>query len=96
MPISIAIGNVDEDHVLEAVESLALDDYSEEGLVREFWARAEHFAGCLVSFNGRGFDLPGAGAAALRHGIAAPAHFAEDSSRALAIRRRVISISSTT
>ena len=32
LPISIAIGNVGDDYVLNAVESLALVDYSEEQL----------------------------------------------------------------
>ena len=79
LPISIAIGNVGDDYALRAVESLALDGFSEEKLVREFWARAEHFAGTLVSFNGRRFDIPVLELAALRYGIAAPLHFNEDS-----------------
>jgi predicted PolB exonuclease-like 3'-5' exonuclease len=78
LPISIAIGNVGDDYALRAVESLSLDDYSEEKLVREFWARSERFAGTLVSFNGRRFDIPVLELAALRHGIAAPLHFNDD------------------
>ncbi|HZO82001.1 MAG TPA: 3'-5' exonuclease [Candidatus Binataceae bacterium] len=77
LPISIAIGDVGADHVLRSVQSLALDGYSEEALVREFWARAERFGGCLVTFNGRRFDLPVLELAALRYGIAAPNHFAD-------------------
>jgi 3'-5' exonuclease len=81
VPISIAIGT-GADHVLQAVESLALADYSEDNLVREFWTRAECFPGCLVSFNGRGFDLPVLELAALRCGISAPSYFGrEDSPR---------------
>jgi 3'-5' exonuclease len=79
LPISIAVGNVDDNYVLQAVETLAVDDYSEENLVREFWSRAERFAGTLVSFNGRRFDIPVLEFAALRHGIAAPIHFGQDS-----------------
>ncbi|HEY2106498.1 MAG TPA: 3'-5' exonuclease [Candidatus Binataceae bacterium] len=77
IPISIAVGNVNEDHILESVESLS--GASEGDLVREFWRRAEHFGGCLVTFNGRGFDLPVLELHALRHGIGAPAHFAQRS-----------------
>jgi len=80
IPISIAIGNVGEDHVLRSVENLAAADYSEENLVREFWSRAERFQGCLVSFNGRRFDLPVLELAALRYGISAPAYFSRDTS----------------
>ncbi len=79
LPISIAIGNIDDDYVLQSVESLALDEYSEEKLVREFWTRAERFAGALVSFNGRRFDIPVLELAALRHGLAAPLHFGDES-----------------
>ncbi len=77
VPISIAVGDVADNHVLRSVESLALADYSEEKLVRAFWERSERFAGCLVSFNGRGFDLPVLELQALRYGIAAPGHFAQ-------------------
>ena len=45
--------------------------------MREFWRRAERFAGCLVTFNGRGFDLPVLELHALRHGISVPSHFAD-------------------
>ena len=76
VPISIAVGNVNHQHILESVESLAADNYSEDALVREFWNRAERFGGCLVTFNGRGFDLPVLELHALRHGISAPLHFA--------------------
>ncbi|MGH7865047.1 MAG: 3'-5' exonuclease [Candidatus Binataceae bacterium] len=79
VPISVAVGMVGDDHVLRSVESLAHDEYSEEKLVREFWARADRFSGTLVTFNGRRFDLPVLELAALRHGIAAPHYFAESS-----------------
>ena len=79
LPISIAIGNVGDDYVLNSVESLSASDYSEEKLIHEFWTRAERFAGTMVSFNGRRFDIPVLELAALRHGIAAPIHFADES-----------------
>jgi predicted PolB exonuclease-like 3'-5' exonuclease len=82
IPISIAVGQVSDDHVLHEVESLALSDYSEENLVRDFWGRAERFAGCLVTFNGRRFDFPVLELQALRYGIAAPIHFSESGGRA--------------
>ena len=75
VPISIGIGDVGEDYALRSVGNLALDDYSEERLVREFWRRMERFAGCMVSFNGRRFDLPVLELAAMRHAIPAPSYF---------------------
>jgi predicted PolB exonuclease-like 3'-5' exonuclease len=75
VPISIAVGDVGEDYALRSVANLALENYSEERLAREFWSRMERFAGCLVSFNGRRFDLPVLELAAMRHGISAPSYF---------------------
>ena len=77
VPISIAIGSVSRDLVLESVESLAGKDYGEERLVREFWDRVESFKGCLVSFNGRNFDLPVLELQAFRYGCSAPQYFNE-------------------
>jgi 3'-5' exonuclease len=84
VPVSIAVGLVSQDHQLQSVESLAEAGYSEERLVREFWDRVERFKGCLVSFNGRQFDLPVLELGALRYGCAVPSYFGEDST----IRRR--------
>jgi predicted PolB exonuclease-like 3'-5' exonuclease len=81
LPISIAIGAVDSDYVLHSVECLAAGGGSEV-LAREFWRRMESFAGCLVTFNGRRFDLPVLELAALRWGIAAPRYFRPGSGRA--------------
>jgi predicted PolB exonuclease-like 3'-5' exonuclease len=82
VPVSIAVGDVGADHVLRSVQSLSATDYSEERLVREFWKRLECFPGCLVSFNGRRFDLPVLELAAMRWGISAPRYFgSEDSPR---------------
>jgi 3'-5' exonuclease len=80
IPISIAIGDVSDDHVFRSLQTLTISDYSEESLVREFWRRLDGFAGCLVSFNGRRFDLPVLELAALRWGISAPRYFDDDHS----------------
>ena len=80
VPISIVIGNVGGDHILRSVQTLTIPGDSEERLVREFWTRLEDFRGCLVSFNGRRFDLPVLELAAMRWGISAPCYFADDNS----------------
>ena len=77
VPISIVVGNVTGDHTLTAVEVLCAQDYSEEGIVCEFWRRVEIFPGTLVSFNGRAFDLPVLEMQALRYGCQAPRYFNE-------------------
>jgi predicted PolB exonuclease-like 3'-5' exonuclease len=75
VPISIAIGNVTRDHILHSVQTFGMSDNSEEELVCEFWRRIEDFRGCLISFNGRHFDLPVLELAAMRWGISAPHYF---------------------
>ncbi len=76
IPISIAIGQVNEERVLVTVETLnAADSQDEEALVRTFWQRCERFNGTLVTFNGRNFDLPVLELQALKYGCSAPRYF---------------------
>lgn len=75
VPISIAVGQVNDERVLTAVETLHETDYSEEALVRNFWQRLERFPGTLVTFNGRNFDLPVLELQALKYGCPAQRYF---------------------
>jgi len=77
VPISIALARAGDDHVLDGVEVLGADALGEAGLVQAFWSRLEAFDGTLVSFNGRGFDLPVLELHALRHRCTAPRYFGE-------------------
>jgi hypothetical protein len=77
VPISIALGRAGDDRVLESLEVLGADALGEAGLIDAFWARLEAFDGILVSFNGRGFDLPVLELQALRHGCSAPRYFGD-------------------
>jgi predicted PolB exonuclease-like 3'-5' exonuclease len=79
VPISIAVGTVSGEYRLQSVETIAEHEYDEERLVREFWERVERFRGCLVTFNGRQFDLPVLELQALRYGCVVPHYFGEDS-----------------
>jgi predicted PolB exonuclease-like 3'-5' exonuclease len=75
VPVSIVIGDVSDGRVLTGVQVLGAEAYSEAAIVHEFWDRLERFRGTLVSFNGRGFDLPVLELAALRHGCRIPRYF---------------------
>lgn len=75
VPISIAVGQVNEERVLTTVETINVDDYSEEAIVRTFWQRLERFQGTLVTFNGRNFDLPVLELQALKYGCQAARYF---------------------
>lgn len=76
-PVSIALGSVDDEHRLTGIEALRADEQGTDGIVRAFWERLEGFQGTLVSFNGRGFDLPVLELHGLRIGCAAPRYFTE-------------------
>ena len=86
IPVSIAIGAVGGDYSLQSLDRLPAGEYSEVALVREVFERVERFAGCLVTFNGRQFDLPVLELQALRHGIVAPRYFGAGSAH----RRRYV------
>src|SRR5215471_540152 len=75
VPISIAVGQVNDERVLTTVETLQETEYSEEAIVRTFWQRSERFPGLLVTFNGRNFDLPVLELHALKYECPAPRYF---------------------
>jgi len=77
VPVSIVVGEVDDERVLVGVHVLGAEGYGEAAIVCEFWARFQERGGTLVSFNGRTFDLPVLELAALRHGCALPRYFAD-------------------
>jgi 3'-5' exonuclease len=76
IPVSVVVGEVDDARVLRAVRVLGASGYSEAGIVAEFWQYVEQRGVTLVSFNGRGFDLPVLELAALRQGLCLPRYFA--------------------
>lgn len=77
VPVSIVFGVVDDGYLLTAIEELRADVSGTDAIVRAFWERLEGFDGALVSFNGRGFDLPVLELHALRVGCSAPRYFGE-------------------
>ncbi|MBI4514630.1 MAG: 3'-5' exonuclease [Deltaproteobacteria bacterium] len=77
VPICVVLGRVSDDLRLSAVDTYSVAELSEAEVVRRFWAEVEAMDAKLVSFNGRGFDLPVLELQALRHGVAAPRYFNE-------------------
>jgi 3'-5' exonuclease len=81
LPIAIAVGVVEPTNG-ELTRLGCIKGGDSETVCREFWNWIEIFQsaprrGTLVSFNGRGFDLPVLELAALRHGIRIPQHWNE-------------------
>jgi predicted PolB exonuclease-like 3'-5' exonuclease len=88
LPIAIAIGFPSPDGRLDKIGSLK--ETTSEKLVEHFWGWLAGFQdmnsrsrplerepGVIVSFNGRGFDIPVLELAALRYGIPIPHHFGQ-------------------
>jgi hypothetical protein len=80
IPISIATLQADENYRIRALGCLGADRFSESELVSRFWQVFET-SEILVTFNGRGFDLPVLEIQALKHGLSLPRYFATGQSR---------------
>ncbi|GIX03139.1 MAG: hypothetical protein KatS3mg113_0145 [Planctomycetaceae bacterium] len=75
-PVSVVVGKVDADFLLFELKALDAPRYRSEEMTRLFWKGWEHYNHpTLVSFNGRGYDLPVLELAAFRYGIALPNWF---------------------
>ncbi len=74
IPIAIATLQADEDYRIRALGCLGADRYSEAEMVSRFWQVFESVQ-TIVTFNGRGFDLPVLETRALRHGLSLPRYF---------------------
>lgn len=76
IPVAVCVGSVDERfHLLDLV---CLDEphFRMRELVSVFWRGVAKHRAKLVSFNGRGFDVPVLELAAFRYGFPVPHHFA--------------------
>ncbi len=75
-PIAVCVLRVGSDFRLQALKCLDVPQFRPRELVRQFWVGAAHYHRAkLVSFNGRGFDLPLLELGAFRFGVPAPEHF---------------------
>jgi 3'-5' exonuclease len=75
VPIAVCVVRVAADYSLQAVTCLDAPEYRSKEIVRKFWLGVARYRARLVSFNGRGFDLPLLELAAFRHGCPARDHF---------------------
>lgn len=76
LPISVAVGKVADNFALEDVVVLDEPQFRPHVITENFWRGWEKYRRpTLVSFNGRGFDLPLLELAAFRYGISVPGWF---------------------
>lgn len=76
-PVAVCVARVAADFSLQAITCLDTPQFRPIEIVADFWRGLGRYRSTLVSFNGRGFDLPVLELAAFRWGISAPEHFLE-------------------
>jgi predicted PolB exonuclease-like 3'-5' exonuclease len=75
IPIAIATLQADENYRVRSLGCSGADRYSEPDLICRFWQTFET-AQTLVTFNGRGFDLPVLETRAMKYRMSLPRYFA--------------------
>jgi len=75
IPVAISVVRVAADFSLQAIACLDAPDYRPREMVRKFWMGVGRYKAKLVTFNGRGFDLPLLELAAFRWGYSVRDHF---------------------
>jgi len=79
LPISLVVATIGPDFRLLNLVALDEEQSRPHEIVRQFWEGWERYdRPTLVTFNGRGFDLPLLELACFRYGIPIPDWFAED------------------
>jgi predicted PolB exonuclease-like 3'-5' exonuclease len=76
VPVAVCVLRVGRDFTLHALTCLDAPHYRTPEIVRQFWRGVAHYQDArLVTFNGRGFDLPLLELAAFDHGCSARDYF---------------------
>jgi predicted PolB exonuclease-like 3'-5' exonuclease len=89
VPISVAVGKVGADFHLEDIVVLDEPQFRPHVITENFWRGWEKYRRpTLVSFNGRGFDLPLLELAAFRFGLSLPGWFQSSGKAAENFRNR--------
>ncbi len=76
LPISVAVAKISSDFRLLDLTVLDAPEFRPAEIVKRFWQGWNHYGRpTLVTFNGRGYDLPVLELGAFRYGISVPAWF---------------------
>jgi 3'-5' exonuclease len=75
IPVAACVVRVARDFTIQAVACLDAPQYRSEEIVKKFWLGVSRYKAKLVTFNGRGFDLPLLELAAFRYGCQAGDYF---------------------
>ncbi|HEX5270850.1 MAG TPA: 3'-5' exonuclease [Gemmataceae bacterium] len=80
-PVAVSVVRVGADFRLQAVATLDAPQFRPAEIVRQFWKGIGHYRAKMVSFNGRGFDVPLLELAAFRYGYCLREHFLSSRNR---------------
>lgn len=75
VPVGVCVLRVGPDFTLLGMKCMDSPQFRPREIVNQFWFSATHYKAKLVTFNGRGFDLPLLELAAFRYGISARDHY---------------------
>jgi predicted PolB exonuclease-like 3'-5' exonuclease len=81
IPVATCVLRVGADFSLQTLSCLDAPEFRPRKIVEQFWTGINHYCGQrrermkLVTFNGRGFDLPLLEMAAFRYGVGCREHF---------------------
>lgn len=79
VPVALCVGRVGPDFRLQDLRCLDAPHFRPREIARAFWRGLDLYRAKLVTFNGRGFDLPVLELAAFRWAIPVPHHFVDRS-----------------
>ncbi|MCE9532325.1 MAG: ribonuclease H-like domain-containing protein [Planctomycetes bacterium] len=81
IPVAVCVARVASDYTLTKITCLDAPQYRSAEMVRQFWLGVEQFDAKLVTFNGRGFDMPMLELAAFKHGFGGHQYFQRSRNR---------------
>ncbi|HSQ55486.1 MAG TPA: ribonuclease H-like domain-containing protein [Gemmata sp.] len=75
VPVAVCVVRVGADFSLQSMKCLDSPHFRPREIVNHFWLGVTHYKAKLVTYNGRGFDLPLLEMAAFRYGFSARDHY---------------------
>ncbi|MCK5708840.1 MAG: 3'-5' exonuclease [Candidatus Aureabacteria bacterium] len=76
-PVAVSLAKIDENYLIDDIVMLDSPEFRPQFITESFWKGLNHYKVPIVSFNGRGFDIPLLEASAFRYGISASHNFNE-------------------
>jgi predicted PolB exonuclease-like 3'-5' exonuclease len=81
VPVAVCVLRVGPDYALQGLSCLDAPQFRPREIVKTFWLGAASYKAKLVTFNGRGFDMPLLELAAFRYGYSAREYYQSSRNR---------------